>query len=118
MRRDFILDTTNPTFSVELPFVPSTLIVLNNTDQSVYLSIGSILPPTATFYNRRILPTASGIPSNVALPNNSYQFAGYLPTPTDATTKVVVTFQGTADPFSNRPATPSGGGVFPTPFRR
>jgi hypothetical protein len=106
MRREITLSNLIPTFSIELPFLPTAIIVLNNTDQSVYLAIGGLLPPNATFYDREILPAASGIPSNVALPNNSFQFAGYLPTPTDTTKKVNIIFQGTASPFDNRRASP------------
>lgn len=106
MRREFTLSATNPQFTVELTFTPSTIIVLNNTDQSVYLNIGRTFIPNATFFDREILPTASGIPSNVALPNNSYQFAGFLPTPTDTTKNVKVIFQGTSDPFSNKVSNP------------
>lgn len=103
MRREYELTATNGSFVADLPFQPTTIVILNNTDKSVYLTIGSLLIPSATFYDREVLPTASGIPSNVALPNNSTQFAGFLPTPTDTTKRVTVIFQGTADPFSNRP---------------
>lgn len=102
MRREFTLSATNPAFAVELTFIPSTIAVLNNTDKSVYFSTGNTRAPNATFFDLEVLPTASGIPSNIALPNNSYQFAGFLPTPTDTTKVVKIIFQGTADPFSNK----------------
>lgn len=104
MQRTFKLNSSNPYFQVELTFTPSTIIVLNNTDKSVYFRIGSTLQPGTVIgsYDREVLPTANGIPANIALPNNSYQFSGYLPTPTDTTKEVVVIFQGTADPYSNR----------------
>lgn len=117
MRREFTLSATEPYFSVELTFTPSTIIILNNTDQPVYLTIGGTQRPNATFYDRKILPTSGGIPSNVALPNNSYQFAGYLPTPTDTSNNVKVILQGTSDPFSNRMITPGrGGGMSGSPL--
>ncbi len=117
MRREYTLSATQPYFSAELTFTPSTVIILNNTDQPVYLAVGSTLPPSAMFYDKKILPTSAGIPSNVALPNNSYQFAGYLPTPTDTSNNVKVIFQGTADPFSNKIAYPQrGGGVGGNPL--
>src|SRR5690606_40170038 len=100
--------------SAELPIVPTTIIILNNTDKSVYLN-NSLQEPSDQFFWREVLPAASGIPNNLALPNVSFQFSGYLPTPTDATKKVVVIFQGTSSIFNNR--LPSGGGSFPTPFR-
>lgn len=103
MRREVTLSASNPRFSVELPFKPSTIVVLNNTDVSCYMNVGRLTIPNAQFFDREILPAANGIPSNVALPNNSFQFAGFLPTPTDTTKNVKIIFQGTADPFSNRP---------------
>lgn len=119
MRREVTLDSTHPQFVIELTFTPSSVIVLNNTDKSVYLSIGGTGVPSATFFDREILPTVAGIPANIVLPNNSYQFAGFLPTPTDTTKNVKVIFQGTADPYSNRLPPPfsairggaSGGGI-------
>lgn len=108
MQRTFKLNSFNPLFAVELTFTPATVIVLNNTDKSLYLRVGSTLRPGTVLgsYDREILPTANGIPSNVALPNNSYQFSGYLPTPTDTTKEVTVIFQGTANPFNNKVVNP------------
>jgi hypothetical protein len=114
MRRSYTLSATNPSAVAELPFTPSSVLILNNTDKSVYMNIGRAVVPSATFFDMETLPAASGIPSNVALPNNSNLFAMYLPTPTNTTKTVTVIFQGTADPFSNRVAFPTRG-VSPLP---
>jgi len=110
MQRVFVLSNTNQYFTTELTFTPSTIVVLNNTDQPVYFRIGSTLIPGTTVgsYDRKVLPVASGIPSNVALPNNSYQFSGYLPTTGTAGDTVTIIFQGTSDPFSNKVPFPFG----------
>lgn len=114
MRRTYVLSASNPAVVADLTFTPSTVLILNNTDKSVYMNVGRAVVPDATFFDLETLPAANGIPSNVALPNNSNLFALFLPTPTDATKTVTVTFQGTSDPFSNRIALPTRGS-FPLP---
>jgi hypothetical protein len=108
MNRVVKLNTLNPDASVSLTFTPSMILVYDNTDVPVYFTIGGTGIPGELlgFHDRKVLPRADGLPSNIMLPNVSYEFGLHIPTPGDPQEEVTVIFQGTSDPFTNKSKNP------------
>lgn len=96
--RSFILGSPINTFQVSMPFAAFTCIMVNNTSNPFYLTIGSRRIPTVND-TQWVCPAAvGGVAGSLQIPVGLVsEFAGFLPlTPalTDLTAKVFITFQG------------------------
>lgn len=90
--------------SVDLPFTPSEIYVINNTSNPLYIRRGSCQIPTATFYDYKVNAQANGIAGSVKLPTNASQFGLFLPSSpalTDTAATVQVIFRGSDIPYRN-----------------
>lgn len=96
--QNFILGNSRDSFQVSLPFAAQSVIMLNNTSNPFYLTVGSRRIPGVSDTQWVCPPAASGIPGQLQIPvARVSEFAGFLPlTPalSDTTQVVTVSFQG------------------------
>ena len=96
--QNFVLGTGRNTFQVSLPFAAKTVIMLNNTSNPFFLTVGSRRIPSVNDTQWVCPPSAAGVPGQLQIPVGLVsEFAGFLPLApalTDLTQVVTVSFQG------------------------
>jgi hypothetical protein len=104
MRYQRQLNSVNNTAQVSLYFKPNFVYILNNTDQTVYMTHGNTNIPTAEkgTYDYPIPPMTAGRPGSLVLPTEAVQFGFYVPTPFGDDTQVVTL---TFERFKDEPST-------------
>lgn len=95
-QQELVLTNGNNSQKITLQFTCKRMTILNNTSNDVYINRSSITP-TANSKDYVVKAATNGIPGNVVLPQNSSEYAFFLPTSpalTDTSQVVTILLEG------------------------